>query len=69
MATWHQKKARSRDGIKLYDKIKWNVVTDPPGEQCSIMQFSTEADAQAYLYRLKGVGKDRHSTVIPPANR
>lgn len=69
MATWHQTKARTRNGLKLYDRIKWNVVTDPPGGQCSIMQFADQVSAQEYLFRLRSVGKDAHTFILPPATK
>lgn len=69
MATWHQRRARKRNKIRLDDPLRWNVVTDPPNEMASTMQFPTEADASAYVYRLKGVGRDAHTFILPPSRK
>jgi hypothetical protein len=69
MATWHQMQARKR-GLRLYDDVLWNVVTDPPNECTSIRQFATEAMAKDFLAELRitdprAVG---FSFILRPAN-
>lgn len=69
MATWHQARARKRDKTPLDHASKWSVVTDPPSGMSSTMLFPDELSADVYLFRLKGVGKDRFSFKLPPRNR
>lgn len=64
MATWHQQ----RNPARLYHATLWNVVTDPPGECTSIMQFDTEQDAREYLDRLRALGKAAHTYILRPAS-
>lgn len=61
--TWHQ----DRRPIDPSDKNgKWNVYDNPPGGHASIMQFSSEADAEAYVARRKRLGSGDHCRVVPP---
>jgi len=65
MATWHQQQRRTR----LFHERLWNVVTDPPNECTTIMQFETEAEAKAFLERLRELDRAVHTYILPPAVR
>lgn len=66
MATWHQQ----RNKVKLSHPTEWTVVSDPPNDQRTLMTWSTEAAARAYIERLRQhhPREAAHSYVLPPDN-
>ena len=63
MATWHQQRAR----MPYYHVTQWSIVTDPPGECCSIMLAASEEAARKQVERWRTNGRDmRHTSILPP---
>jgi len=59
-----RRNARSRNGVKLYDPIKWSVVEHPPNEPVTTTLFADEVTARERLWRIQSVGK--HAYILPP---
>ena len=56
MGTWHQK----RSGVRLFDRVKFNVVIDPPNKPMCIIQCDTLASAEEVKK------KHEHSYILKP---
>lgn len=51
------------------DPLKWLVVLVTPGAPANSRMFGTRADADAWMYRLKGVDKAQYARLIPPRGK
>jgi len=69
MATWHQQQAQRRNPTPLWDKVRWNLVTDPPNEMTTIMSFETKEAAEDTLAKWKANGRGDHSYILPPSGK
>jgi hypothetical protein len=65
MATWHQR----RNPVLLYHATLWTVVSDPPNDCRGCMLFPTKESAEAYLDRLKALGKAEYSYILAPPKK
>jgi hypothetical protein len=64
MATWHQQQRPA----KLYHETKWTIVTNPPGDMCTLWLESSEQQAKDRLALWASNGRDiRHSYILPPS--
>lgn len=53
----------------IADPVRWLVVLLAPGAPANNRLFGTEAEASAWMFRLKGVDKARYATMIPPRGK
>lgn len=65
MATWHQEKARARNGFHYWHETLWTVLHDPPGKCAGLTRFANRQDAKAYIENRQAKG-DKHLILIAP---
>lgn len=64
-----RKQSPRNRGSKKYDRNKWNVVTEAPGQPVTVVAFTEPEAASTYLYRLIGVGKATYTKLLPPTDK
>jgi len=71
MSTWHQDKAP----VNPQHPFNWTVYTNPPNRSASAMAYPTQAEAEAFMERLKAAVKPddlerqlalKHTRILPP---
>lgn len=69
MATYHQAKARRRNGFTAYDATRYTVWDDRPGEPASAMLFATREAAQGYIDRRSALGTGAGLFIVEPQHK
>lgn len=73
MSTWHQDKAP----VNPQHPFNWTVYTNPPNRPAGAMGYATQAEAEAFMERLKAKAAEapdnlelqiefKHTSVLPP---